>query len=61
MSFTEAEKKWKEKNTVMVVMRLQKSTDADLIEAINSAKSKQGEIKRLMRIGLACEKENSPD
>lgn len=46
---------WKKKNTVLIGMRLQKSTDADIISAIENSKSKQGELKRLIRLGLAYE------
>lgn len=42
--------------TILVGLRLQKSTDADIISAIEKASSKQGEVKRLVRLGLAAEK-----
>ena len=49
---------WMKENTVHIGMRLQKSTDADILAALEGAESKQGEIKRLMRIAIEIEKEN---
>lgn len=47
---------WKKKNTVMITMRLQKSTDADLLAWLDThGTSKLGEIKRLMRIAISAE------
>lgn len=46
---------WKKKNTVMITMRLQKSTDADLIAYFEGKESRQGEIKRLLRKAIAAE------
>ena len=51
-----AQDKWKKKNTTMIGMRLQNTTDADIIEAIMNSSSKQGEIKRLVRLGLEYER-----
>jgi len=56
LGISEAEKKWKAENTVFIGLRFQKSTDADIIKAISGVKSKQGEIKRLIRLGLEAEK-----
>ena len=49
------DQEWKKKNTVMIAMRLQKSTDADLIAYLNGKESRQGEIKRLLRLAIAAE------
>ena len=47
---------WKMQNTIIFSMRLQKSTDADLLAWLNEhGESRQGEIKRLMRIAIAAE------
>ncbi len=47
---------WKKENTVLYGMRLQRSTDIDIIERIEAAPSRQGEIKRLVRLGLEYER-----
>ena len=49
------DEKWKQENTVHFTMRFQKSTDADIIEYIKNAQTRQGEIKRLIRLGMAYE------
>ena len=60
MGETEARKEWVKNNTVFIGMRLQKSTDADILEQLDRAAAvgvgKQTEIKRLIRIGLEAEK-----
>lgn len=48
---------WQKKNTIIFSIRLQNTTDADLIEWLADKPSRQGEIKRLMRIAIALEKE----
>lgn len=57
MIMTPAEKKWKAENTVLLAVRLQKSTDADLVAWMeeHGGSSKAAEIKRLMRIAIAAE------
>lgn len=48
---------WKLENTTRITLRLNNRTDADIIEAIQSASgSKQGELKRLIRAGIAAER-----
>lgn len=49
-----ADEAWKKDHTVMVSMRLQKNTDADILAALEG-KAKQTEIKRLLRIALEVE------
>lgn len=49
------DEKWKQENTLHFTMRFQKSTDADIIEYIKNAQTRQGEIKRLIRLGMAYE------
>ena len=48
MPTSEAETKWKKENTVMLSMRLQKSTDADIIRFLED-KQKQTVIKAALR------------
>ena len=51
MGETEKRKQWVKENTVFIGLRLQRSTDGDILSAIDG-KAKQTEIKRLLRIGL---------
>ena len=50
---TEAQKrasaKYDKANTTQVILKLNKKTDADIIEALKSVGSKQGYIKELIR------------
>lgn len=48
--------KWDKENTVLVTMRLMKKSDADILAAIQD-KPTQPTLKRLIRIGLAHDKE----
>lgn len=48
--------KWQKKATVCISLRLLKTTDADILQALDG-KAKQTEIKRLIRLALAAEKE----
>lgn len=52
----EWDNKWKAENTYLFSVRLQNSTDADLIERLKEAPSRQGELKRLARLGMEYEK-----
>lgn len=47
---------WQKENTTQFTIRLQNSTDADIIEKLEAAESRQGEVKRLMRLGLEYER-----
>lgn len=47
---------WQKENTTQFTIRLQNSTDADLIERLKEAPSRQGEIKRLVRLGIEYER-----
>ena len=49
MPDSEAKKKWDLENTVVVTMKLNKNTDADIIQKLDSVGNKQGYIKRLIR------------
>lgn len=55
MPESEATKKWKKENTVHFGFRLQRRTDADILEKLESVPSKQGYIKRLIREDIARE------
>lgn len=54
---TKASDDWKKENTVWIGLRLNKHTDADLIQALEG-KAKQTEIKRLLRLALSHSKES---
>lgn len=44
---------WQKENTMYVGLRLFKTTDSDIIKALDGKRQKGTEIKRLIRIGLA--------
>lgn len=46
---SEAKTKWDNENTVRVNIKLNKNTDADIIQAIEDADSKQGFIKEAIK------------
>jgi len=48
MADTKAHAAWQKENTVMVSVRLQKSTDSDILEFLDG-KSKQAVIKEALR------------
>lgn len=56
MSKAESEKAWKKKNTVMINARLQKSTDADILQYLEG-KSTAAEIKKGLRILIEMQKD----
>ena len=58
--YSDAKAEWEKKNTYFFTSRLQNSTDADLIERLEAAPSRQGEMKRLMRLGILYEKQGTP-
>ena len=45
--------KYNKENTVQISLKLNRSTDADLIESLNRVKNKQGYIKELIRRDIA--------
>lgn len=45
----EAQERYDKKNTIQIRLKLNRKTDADIIEKLNSVASKQGYIKRLIR------------
>ena len=53
MAQSEAKNKWDRENTVVVTMKLNRNTDADILEKLNSVDNKQGYIKDLIRADIA--------
>lgn len=53
---SEAKKRASEKydaaNTIQIKIKLNKNTDADIINALNSSENKQGYIKQLIRADI---------
>ena len=45
--------KYNKENTVQISLKLNRSTDADLIESMNRVTNKQGYIKELIRRDIA--------
>ena len=45
--------KYNKENTVQISLKLNRSTDADLIDSLNRVKHKQGYIKELIRKDIA--------
>ena len=41
--------RWDRENTVVITMKLNRNTDADIIEKLDSVDNKQGYIKKLIR------------
>ena len=56
MGETEKQRAWQKENTVMVAMRLQKSTDADILQFLEG-KQKQTVIKLALREYIENHKE----
>lgn len=55
--YSDAKAEWEKANTYLFSVRLQRSTDADIIEKLEAAESRQGEVKRLVRLGIAYEQQ----
>lgn len=51
-----ATKKYQEKNTRLMTIRLNLNTDADIIAKLETVESKQGYIKKLIRKDMICER-----
>lgn len=51
MAETQARKEWTKENTTFVGLKLNNRTDRDILDALEG-KSKQTEIKRLIRQGM---------
>lgn len=52
-----SQKKYDEKNTVFIGLKLNIKTDKDILQALDG-KAKQTEIKRLVRLGIASSQSN---
>lgn len=48
---------WQKQNTILISLRINLNTDADLIAALDG-KAKATEIKRLLRVAIASEAHN---
>lgn len=51
----EVNQRWKEQNTLSFGVRLNRNTDSDIIAKLEGAASRQGELKRLVRLGIKAE------
>ena len=49
---SEAKKKWDKENTVIISLKLVKSTDADILSALDPKRPKQTQIKEWIRKAL---------
>lgn len=49
-------KKYDKDNTVQIVMKLNKKTDADILKRLSEVSNKQGYIKELIRMDLQYKK-----
>ena len=56
MGETETRKAWLKENTVRFSMKLQKSTDADILQYLEG-KNVQGEIKKGLRVLIEMQKD----
>ena len=56
MADSKAKREWMKKNQTFIGVKLTNNTDADILAALEG-KAKQTEIKRLLRIAIAVEKE----
>ena len=60
MAYTKAHQRANDRydktHATRISLKLMNSTDADILSALENAPSKQGEIKRLLRVALAEEK-----
>ena len=54
MAVSQAQTEWQKKNTVMVSVRLQKGTDADILKFLEG-KQKQTVIKQALRLLMETE------
>lgn len=48
---------WARENTTRINIKLFHNTDQDILTAIENAPAKATELKRLIRVGIAAEKE----
>lgn len=55
MPDSEAKKAWIKANTTTIATKFNNRTDADILAYLENVESKQGEIKRLLRLAIAME------
>ena len=58
MPESEARKRWTQENTVYISLKLQRSTDRDILDFLDG-KPKQTEIKRILREYIRYANENA--
>ena len=56
MPDSKAKREWDANNTVFVGLKLNRNTDADLLEFLETVPSKQGVIKEALRAHISCAK-----
>jgi len=56
MPDSESKKKWTRDNTMIVSVKLNRNTDADIIKKLHSEPTRQGYIKALIRQDIASSK-----
>lgn len=49
MPDSKAKREWDARNTVTVSLKLNRNTDADILEKLSTVESRQGYIKQLIR------------
>ena len=49
MTDSEAKRRWVKENTIMLGIKLNRNTDADIIEKLEETYNRQGYIKQLIR------------
>lgn len=52
MPDSEAKKRWDAENTIQIKLKLNKKTDADIIQKLDSVDNKQGYVKELIRADI---------
>lgn len=52
----EVQDAWKAEHTTLLTLRLNNRTDADILQRLDGVESKQGEVKRLIRLGMEAER-----
>jgi hypothetical protein len=52
----EKDEEYKRENTRLIVMRMHNKYDADILSVAGAAESIQGELKRLIRLGIQYDK-----
>lgn len=61
MPESKAKRDWTAANTTYVGLKLNHRTDADILSALEGVESKQGEVKRLLRLALEIERKQNAE